>query len=150
MWVWEKRDKREFHRQKRLAREERELKIQVSRVLQKDQIARSMSLVANFNEKQELRYSETWELGTPNGLRKTVLISEVVLFLRSISTYWIQLGTEVAVLNSQGVPISQVVSKTGFTVYTLLNIRESGKEYGLVYSYVLLVLAKCVTGKSQR
>ncbi len=34
----------------------------------------------------EKKYSETWELGTPKGLRKTVLNSEVVLFLRSIST----------------------------------------------------------------
>ena len=32
-------------------------------------------------------YSETWQLGTPRGLRKSVLNSEVVLFLRSISTY---------------------------------------------------------------
>ncbi len=62
-------------------------------------------------------YSETWELGTPKGLWKTVLNSEVVLFLRFISMYWIGLGTEVAVLNSQVVPISQVVLKTGFTVY---------------------------------
>ncbi len=31
--------------------------------------------------------SETWELGAPKGLRKSVLYSEVVLFLRSISTY---------------------------------------------------------------
>ncbi len=30
--------------------------------------------------------------------------------------YWIGLRTEVAVLNSQVVPISQVVLKTGFTV----------------------------------
>ncbi len=30
-------------------------------------------------------YSGTWELGTPKGLSKTVLNSEVVLFLRSIS-----------------------------------------------------------------
>ena len=30
-------------------------------------------------------YSETWELGTPKGLSKTVLNSEIVLFLRSIS-----------------------------------------------------------------
>ncbi len=29
-------------------------------------------------------YSETWELGTPKGLSKTVLNSEVILFLRSI------------------------------------------------------------------
>ncbi len=62
-------------------------------------------------------YSETWELGTPKGLRKGVLNSEVVLFLRSIYTYWIRLQTEAAVLNSQDVPISQVVLKTGFTVY---------------------------------
>ncbi len=31
------------------------------------------------------KYSGTWELGTPKGLSKTVLNSEVVLFLRSIS-----------------------------------------------------------------
>ena len=62
-------------------------------------------------------YSETWELGTPKGLRKTVLNSGVVLFLRSISTYCIRLRTEVAVLNYQGVPISQVALKRGFTVY---------------------------------
>ena len=62
-------------------------------------------------------YSETWELGTPKGLWETVLNSEVVLFLRSISMYWIGLGTEVAVLNSQVVPISQMVLKAGFTVY---------------------------------
>ena len=62
-------------------------------------------------------YSETWKLGTPKGLSKTVLNSEVVLFLRSISTYCIRLWTEVAALNSQGVPISQVVLKTGFTVH---------------------------------
>ncbi len=30
--------------------------------------------------------------------------------------YWIDLGTEVAALNSQAVPISQVILKTGFTV----------------------------------
>ncbi len=30
--------------------------------------------------------------------------------------YWIDLGSEVAVLNYQVVPISQVVLKTGFTV----------------------------------
>ncbi len=34
--------------------------------------------------------------------------------------YSIDLGTEVAVLNSQVVPISQVVVKTGFTVFTIL------------------------------
>ncbi len=33
--------------------------------------------------------------------------------------YWIDIGTEVAVLNSQVVPISQVVLKTGFTVFVL-------------------------------
>ncbi len=32
-------------------------------------------------------YSETWELGTPKGLPKTVLNSKVVLFLRFISMY---------------------------------------------------------------
>ena len=31
--------------------------------------------------------------------------------------YYIGLGTEVAVFNSQAVPISQVVLKTGFTVH---------------------------------
>ncbi len=50
---------------------------------------------------------------------KTVLNSEGVLFLKSYFMYWIGLGTEVAVLNSQVVPISQVVLKTGFTVYSL-------------------------------
>ncbi len=58
------------------------------------------------------RYSGTWELGTPKGLWKTVLNSELLLFPRFISVYWIGLGTEVAVLNSQVVPISQVVVKT--------------------------------------
>ncbi len=61
-------------------------------------------------------YSGTSGLGTPTGPWKTVLNSEVVLFLRSISVYWIGLGTEVAALYSQVVPISQVVLKTGFTV----------------------------------
>ncbi len=60
-----------------------------------------------------LKYSETWEIGTPKGLSKTVLNSEVVLFLRSISMYWIDIRTEVAVLNSHVVPISQVVLRTG-------------------------------------
>ncbi len=32
-------------------------------------------------------YSGIWELGTPKGLPKHVLNSEVVLFLRSISMY---------------------------------------------------------------
>ncbi len=63
------------------------------------------------------QYSETWELGTPKGLWKTVLNSKVVLFLRSISTHWIGIWAGVAVLNSQVVPISQVVLKAGFTVY---------------------------------
>ncbi len=62
------------------------------------------------------KYSGTWELGTPKGLWKTVLNSEVVSFLRYISMYWIDLGTEVVVLYSQVVPISQAVLKTGFTV----------------------------------
>ncbi len=61
-------------------------------------------------------YSGTWELGTPKGLSKTALNSEVVLLVRLISMYWIDLGTEIVVLNSQVVPISQVVIKTGFTV----------------------------------
>ena len=45
-------------------------------------------------------YLGTFEFGTPKGLWKTVLNSEVVLFLRSISMYWIGLGTEVGVLIS--------------------------------------------------
>ncbi len=32
-------------------------------------------------------YSETWELGTPKGLSKTVVNSEVVFFPRSISMH---------------------------------------------------------------
>ncbi len=35
--------------------------------------------------------------------------------------YWIGLGTEVVGLNSQVVPISQVVLKTGFTVVLILH-----------------------------
>ncbi len=66
-----------------------------------------------------LLYSGTWELGTPKGLPKIVLNSEVVLFLRYISMYWTDLGAEVAVLNSQGAPISQVVLMIGFTVFVL-------------------------------
>ncbi len=62
------------------------------------------------------QYRGTWELGTPKGLWKTVMNSEVVLFLRPNSMYWICLGTEVTVLSSQVVHISQVVLKTGFTV----------------------------------
>ncbi len=62
-------------------------------------------------------YSRTWELGTPKGLRKIVLNCKVLLLLRFISVYRIRLGTREAVLNSQVVPICQVVIKTGFTVY---------------------------------
>ncbi len=40
---------------------------------------------ASFRVFERMEYSGTWELGTPNGLSKTVLNSEVVLFLRSIS-----------------------------------------------------------------
>ncbi len=65
-------------------------------------------------------YSETWELWTPKGLENTVLNSGVVLILRSISMYCMGLGTDVAVLNSYAVPISQMVLKTGFTVFTLI------------------------------
>ncbi len=36
--------------------------------------------------------------------------------------YWIDLGTEVVVLNSQVVPISQVVVNTGFTVLQSLPV----------------------------
>ncbi len=71
-------------------------------------------------------YSETWELGTSKGLWKTVLNSEVVLFLRSISIYWIGLGAEVAVPNSQVVPISQVVLKIGFTVHVPVHVLITG------------------------
>ncbi len=74
------------------------------------------------------RHCETCELGTPKGLWKTVLNSEVVLFLRSISMYWIGLGTHVAVLNSQVVPISQVVLKTGFAVNDFISVwLDSGR-----------------------
>ncbi len=62
-------------------------------------------------------YSGTWELGAPKALSETVLNSEVVLFLRSISMWQIDPGTEVAVLNSQFGPISQLGLKTGFTVF---------------------------------
>ncbi len=65
---------------------------------------------------KDYMYSGTSKLGTPKGLSKTVLNSEVVLFLRSNSMYGIDQGTEVAVLNSQVVLISQVVLKTGYTV----------------------------------
>ncbi len=39
--------------------------------------------------------------------------------------YWIDLGTEVAVLNSQVVPNSQVVVKTRFTVYVRATVHKS-------------------------
>ncbi len=39
------------------------------------------------SEPTYIMYSENWELGTPKGLGKSVLNSEVVLFLRSISMY---------------------------------------------------------------
>ncbi len=81
-----------------------------------------------------MKYSETWELGTPKGLWKTVLQSDVVLFLRSSSMYWLGLGTGVAVLNSQVVPISQVVLKVGFTVYDKL---VAGLHYTASYVTVL-------------
>ncbi len=61
---------------------------------------------ANVGRYRGQMYSGTWELGTPKGLSKTVLNSEVVLFLWSISIQWINLRTEVAVLNFQVVPIS--------------------------------------------
>ena len=45
------------------------------------------------------------------------ILSFFVFFPRPISIYWIRFGTGVGVLNSQVVLISQVVLKTGFTVY---------------------------------
>ncbi len=39
----------------------------------------------NASELSTSKYFGTWELGTPKGLSKTVLNSDVVLFLRSIS-----------------------------------------------------------------
>ncbi len=48
-------------------------------------MVRDRLVVSNIHE-QETIYSGTWELGTPKGMSKTVLNSEVVLFLRSIST----------------------------------------------------------------
>ncbi len=72
-------------------------------------------------------YSETWELGTPNELWKTVLNCEGVLFLRSIAMYWICLGTEVTVLSSQVVPISQVVLTTGFTLLVLVRTSHANQ-----------------------
>ncbi len=49
--------------------------------------------------------------------------------------YYIDLGTEVAVLNSQVVPISQVVLKTDFTV--VLIPRSCWKHY-IMIEYVTL------------
>ncbi len=72
-----------------------------------------------FQRKRE--YSETWKLGTPRELWKKVLNFEVILhvlsvvhvFPRSISmqhfVHCIGLDIGVSVLNSQVVPISQVV-----------------------------------------
>ncbi len=46
---------------------------------------------------------------------------------------WLDLGTEVAVLNSQVVPIYQVVLKTGFTV----NVKDYYDVYiGLIQGHV--------------
>ncbi len=44
-----------------------------------------------FSKYLSLKYSVTWELGTPKGLCKTILNSEVVLFLRASSMSWIGL-----------------------------------------------------------
>ncbi len=49
---------------------------------------------AYFNEVLGMIYSETWELGTPKGLPKTVLNFKVVLFLRFISMYQIDQGLQ--------------------------------------------------------
>ncbi len=63
--------------------------------------------------------SLTWNLRIRDiqEIAKTVLNSEVVLFLRYISMYWIDIGAAVVALNSHGVPISQVVLMTGFAVF---------------------------------
>ncbi len=63
-------------------------------------------------------YSETWELGHQRDCEKP-LNSEVVLFLRSFSTFLITLGTEVAVLIilEQLFPYFGVILKTSFTVH---------------------------------
>ncbi len=76
-------------------------------------------------------YSGTWELGTPKGLRKAVLNSELVLFLWSNSMYWIGLGTEVAVLNSQVVPISQVVLRQVSLYVSFASNHPSGNQHGI-------------------
>ena len=54
-----------------------------------------------------------WELWKP-------VLNQVVLILKLIPRHWIGEGTEVAVPNFQGVPISQVALKTGFTVYNTI------------------------------
>ena len=89
---------------------------------------------------QAPRYSGTWELGTPKGLSRSVLHSEVVLFVRSISMYRVDLGTEVVVLNSQVVPVSQVVVKTGFTVVGKRAKKDvkSSVLYSIAFLYILL------------
>ncbi len=69
-------------------------------------------------------------------LWKNVLNSEVVLFLRFISLYRIRLGTRVAVLNSQVVPISQVVIKTGYTVLTLPGLFQTVTSATLITAAV--------------
>ncbi len=76
----------------------------------------SLYWITKINTEEMFHLQWNLGLGTPKGLSKTALNSDVVLFLRSISMYWIGIGTEAAVLNSQAVPISQVVLKTGFTV----------------------------------
>ncbi len=52
--------------------------------------------------------------------------------------YGIDLGTEVVVLNSQVVPISQVVVKTGFTVFKIglyIDITpDTYTEYWYIYT----------------
>ncbi len=95
------------------------------------------------------KYSETWELGTPKGLYKTVLNSEVVLFLRPISVWWIDLGTDVAVLHSQVVPISQVVLKTGFTVLLSERPRWGFTRWNIVSSSILSVGSAVICYSSQ-
>ncbi len=76
------------------------------------------------------QYSESWELGTAKGLSKTALNSEVVLFLRSISAYWIGIKTAVAVLN---------FLKTGFTVTTETLFRIVWGTECLGHSYAAIV-----------
>ncbi len=82
---------------------------------------------------------EPWKLGTPEGLWKTVLNSEVVLFLRSISMSWIGIGIGVAVLNSHVVPISQVVLKTGFTLLAMTYF------YKMQFKFTFMTIWQIVT-----